>query len=203
MQRQQRAPPALDAREHRVDGASGLVAPEHGVQVVALVLDHCHPRPQDSLAVVGQGVNPPSMARGTGLVPSVNEPVALELRECAVHAGPVDVAEPKCPQVLDEVVAVALLLGQQQQDGGEQEPPRRRELEARAAPGDAMRRVEGGPSVPPLLSRDAEPPAGSTGPRIVRPPCRPRPLVPRPASHGESPRPVAKSHSNGYRSVSV
>ena len=169
MQWQQRAPPALDPCDHRVDGPRGLVPAENGVEVVALVLDNGHPRPQDPFAALGQRVDMPGVSRRSRFVPRVDEAVALELCERPVHARPVDIAEAQRPQVLHQAVAVALLLGQQQQDGRKQEPAGRCELEPRTAAG-VSRRFAG------MIHRFPDSPhsrhelrtsRGSTGARIV------------------------------------
>ena len=97
---------------------------------------------------LGQAVDPPGLAGLGRAGPRLDQAVALQLGEGAVHARAVDAAEAQLLETLGQVVAVARLLGQQEQErraAGSGAAVRARS--ATAAP--ARRPVA--PSVPPGL----------------------------------------------------
>ncbi len=112
-----------------VCGTGGLVAVQHAVQAVPLLLDHAHPCPQDARANFG---DPVDLAGLTGLgpfIPSGDQAIAFELGQRPVHRGPLDLAEAQILQFLDQAVAIARFLGDQEQQRREQKMARRGELE--------------------------------------------------------------------------
>ncbi len=128
---QRRCPSAFDLREHRVDGAGRLIAPQHPTEQIALLFDDAHPDAKRTLPERRDAVDPSLVAGGGDLRTRLHQAVLLELREGAVDGRSIDPPEVELAQILLEAVAVACLLGQEQQDGGKHEPAGRGELEPR------------------------------------------------------------------------